>query len=137
MRRIVIDTNVVVPALLFGGVPGRLVPLWKEGNIHPIGSAAIFEEYLKVLAYPRFQLDEGEIDYLISVEILPYFEIVTVGPGDPYVVDDPADDRFVWCALAGKADGIISGDDPLLRLRNPPVPILTVAEFLRRRSRRG
>jgi putative PIN family toxin of toxin-antitoxin system len=137
MRRIVIDTNVVVSALLFGGVPGRLVRLWNAGEIHPIGSAAIFEEYLKVLAYPRFQLDEGEIEYLISVEILPYFEIVTVVLGHPYVVDDPADDKFVWCAIAGKADGIISGDDHLLRLRNPPVPIFTVAEFLRQRSRRG
>ena len=136
MIRIVIDTNVVVSALLFGGAPGKLVSLWKTGSIQPLGSAAIFAEYLKVFAYPRFQLSEGEIDYLISVEILPYFEIVAVEPGEPYVGRDPEDDKFIWCALAGKAEGIISGDEHLLRLRNAPVPILTVAEFLRRKSRR-
>ncbi len=136
MRRVVIDTNVVVSALLFGGAPGKLVSLWKTGSIQPLGSAAIFAEYLKVFAYPRFQLSEREIDYLISVEILPYFEIVAVEPGEPYVGRDSEDDKFIWCALAGKAEGIISGDEHLLQLHNPPVPILTVAEFLRRKSRR-
>jgi putative PIN family toxin of toxin-antitoxin system len=136
MRRIVIDTNVVVSALLFGGAPGKLVSLWKTGSIQPLGSATIFDEYLKVFAYPRFELSAGDIDYLISVEILPYFEIVTVEPGKPYVGRDPEDDKFIWCALAGNAEGIISGDEHLLRLNHPPVPILTVAEFLRRKSRR-
>jgi putative PIN family toxin of toxin-antitoxin system len=137
MKRIVIDTNVVVSGLLFGGTPGKLVPLWKTGSVQPLGSSGIFDEYLKVFAYPRFQLSEGEIDYLISVEILPYFEIVAVERGQPYVRRDPEDDKFIWCALAGSAEGIISGDEHLLRLRNPPVPILTVAEFLKRRSREG
>lgn len=80
-------------------------------------------------------MSEGEIDYLVSVEILPYFEIVVVALGEPYVRRDPEDDKFIWCALAGKAEGIISGDDHLLRLHDPPVPILTVAEFLRRKRR--
>ena len=83
MIRVVIDTNVVVSALLFGGAPGKLVSLWKTGSIQPLGSAAIFAEYLKVFAYPRFQLSEGEIDYLISVEILPSFEIAAGEPGEP------------------------------------------------------
>ena len=137
MKRIVIDTNVVVSALLFGGTPGKLVPPWKTGSVHPLGSANIFDEYLKVFAYHRFQLSEGEIDYLISVEILPYFEIVAVERGELFVRRDPDDDKFIWCALAGRAEGIISGDDHLLRLRKPPVPILTVAEFLKRKSQEG
>jgi putative PIN family toxin of toxin-antitoxin system len=131
MRPIVIDTNVVVSTLLFGGAPGKLVSLWKAGSLQPLGSAAIFAEYLKVLTYPRFQLSEDEIDYLVSVEILPYLEIVAVESGEPYVGRDPEDDKFIWCALAGKAECIISGDKHLLRLANPPVPILAVAEFLR------
>ena len=129
MIRIVIDTNVVVSALLFGGAPGKLVSLWKTGSIQPLGSAAIFAEYLKVFAYPRFQLSEGEIDYLISVKSYPFFEIVAVEPGEPYVGRDPEDDKSIWCALAGKAEGIIAGDEHLLRLRNAPVPILPSRNF--------
>ena len=51
ITRIVIDTNVVVSALLFGGVPGKLVPLWKTGRIRVFTSREMIEEYLRVLAY--------------------------------------------------------------------------------------
>ncbi|HYR03364.1 MAG TPA: hypothetical protein VES58_08475 [Syntrophobacteria bacterium] len=70
------------------------------------------------------------------MEISPYFEIVAVEPGEPCVGRDPEDDKSIWCALAGKAECIIAGDEHLLRLANPPVPILAVAEFLRRKGRR-
>ena len=54
--RVVIDTNVVVSALLFGGTPGELIPLWKSGRIKPLASAEIIDEYIRVLAYPKFKL---------------------------------------------------------------------------------
>jgi putative PIN family toxin of toxin-antitoxin system len=131
MKRVAIDTNVLVSALLFGGRPGTLVALWKRGAIRPAASAAIVEEYLKVLAYPRFNLSEQEIDYLISVEVLPWFDIVKASRGKSFVAADPGDDKFIWCALASGADAIISGDEHLLALAGPPVPILTVSRFLR------
>jgi putative PIN family toxin of toxin-antitoxin system len=132
MKRVVIDTNVLVSALLFGGTPGKLIPLWKNGIIEPVASKAIFAEYLRVLAYPRFDLSEQEIDYLLSAEILPWVDIVEVPPGEPVVPDDPADDKFVWCALAAGADAIISGDEHLLELDLPQLPILTPGQFLKR-----
>jgi len=131
MRRVVIDTNVLISGLLFGGTPGKLMPLWKSGRIQPLASEAIFQEYLRVLAYPRFVLSKTEIDYLIAVEILPWFEIITVPVGEPVVIDDPADDKFIWCALTGKADAIISGDEHMLSLPDSPVPIFTPSQFLR------
>ena len=131
MKRVVIDTNVLISGLLFGGTPGRLIALWKNSTILPLTSAAIFEEYLRVLAYPRFQLSKTEIDYLISVEILPWFEIIDVSPGKSMVAEDAAaDDKFIWCALSGEAEAIISGDEHLLSLPEPPVPILTPSQFL-------
>lgn len=131
MKRVVIDTNVLVSGLLFGGVPGEIVNAWKEGRIRPICSAEIVEEYLKVLAYPKFHLSEGEIEFLLSSEILPYFEVVEVDPGKSYVAKDPSDDKFVRYAAAGKAKAIISGDEHLLHLSRSPVPVVTAAEFLR------
>ena len=58
--RVVLDTNIVVSALLFGGQLERLIELWKEGKILPLCSKEIIDEYLKVLSYPKFQLTEEE-----------------------------------------------------------------------------
>lgn len=131
IRKVVIDTNVLVSGLLFGGTPGKLINQWKEGKIRPLCSTEIVGEYLRVLAYPKFALGESEIDFLLSQEILPWFEVVQVKPGKTYVKADPFDDHFIWCALDGKADVIISGDEHLLRLRSSPVPIMSVSEFLK------
>lgn len=131
MKKVVIDTNALVSALLFGGMPGKLVPLWKEGAIRPLCSKAIMEEYLRVLAYPKFELSENEIDYILYGEILPWFHVVTVPKGRSYVQSDPQDDIFIWCAIKGKADLIISGDSHLLKLTGSPVPILSASKFLK------
>ena len=131
ITRVVIDTNVVVSALLFGGVPGKLVPLWKTGRIRVLASKEMIEEYLRVLAYPKFELSEEEINYLLYQESLRYFEIVTTKPGPKIVEEDPSDDMFIRCAEAGKADTIISGDQHLLDLKSyDKIKILTPSQFL-------
>jgi putative PIN family toxin of toxin-antitoxin system len=56
VKRVVIDTNVVISALLFGGEPGELIPLWKSGRIKPLASKEMVDEYLRVLTYPKFGL---------------------------------------------------------------------------------
>jgi len=129
--RVVLDTNIVISALLFGGQLERLTDLWKEGKILPLCSKEIIDEYLKVLSYPKFQLTEEEISYLLTREILPWFEVVEVRKGKPYVEADPEDDKFIWCALEGKADFIVSGDKHLLELANSPVSIVSVRKFLK------
>ena len=131
MRKVVIDTTVLVSALLFGGNPGKLITLWKERYIQPLSSRDIMEEYLRVLAYPKFRLTKEEIEYLFSQELLPFFEVITVQPGQPFVTDDPWDDKFIWCALEGGAEAIISSDHHLLGIRSCPGPILSPSEFLR------
>ena len=131
VRKVVIDTTVLVSALLFGGNPGKLITLWKERYIQPLSSRDIMEEYLRVLAYPKFRLTKEEIEYLFSQELLPFFEVITVQPGQPFVTDDPSDDKFIWCALEGGAEVIISSDRYLLSLRSCPVPIFSLSEFLR------
>jgi putative PIN family toxin of toxin-antitoxin system len=130
VKRVVIDTNVLVSALLFGRDPGELITLWKENRIQPLSSKEIMGEYLRVLAYPKFRLTEEEIEYLFSHEVLPYFEVITVQSGQPFVIENPSDDKFIWCALEGGAEAIISSDQHLLSLRSCPVPILSPSEFL-------
>lgn len=129
--RTVIDTNVIVSAILFGGIPGELISLWKSGHIQPLASRDIINEYIKVLTYPKFDLSEKEISYILYNEILSYFEIITLKPGQIIIQKDPSDDKFLHCAKAGKASVIITGDQHLLSLKSyGKIIILTPSQFL-------
>ena len=133
MITIVIDTNVVISALLFGGGPGKLIELWKKKRIRPLISAEIMTEYLRVLTYPKFKLSEEEIYYIIHQEILPFFKVVKSIPGPSIIKKDPDDDKFIQCAQAGNANIIISGDSHLLALKSyHSITILSPTQFFRR-----
>jgi putative PIN family toxin of toxin-antitoxin system len=129
--RVVLDSNVVVSALLFTGISSKLVPLWQDNVISVLVSRAIVEEYLRVLSYPKFKLSEGDIKSLIQEELLPYVEVVKPGRRLRVVDRDPSDDKFVECAVAGKAGVIISGDKDLLFIgRYQKILIQSPAHFL-------
>ena len=129
--RTVIDTNVIISAILFGGIPGELISLWKSGHIQPLASKDIIDEYIKVLTYQKFKLSEKEINYILYNEILPYFEVVTLKPGQAIIQEDPSDDKFIHCANAGRASVIISGDQHLINLKSyGKIKILTLSQFL-------
>jgi putative PIN family toxin of toxin-antitoxin system len=129
--KVVVDTNVFVSALLFGGKPGKLILLWQRGTIRPLASKEIIDEYLRVLTYPKFKLTEEDVNFLLYHETLLYFEIIDVHPGPRIIRKDPEDDKFIRCALAGKAKWIISGDQHLLALKTyQKIKILSPADFL-------
>ena len=132
---VVIDTNVVVSGLLFSGTPSRLVSLWKAGLIEPVCSKEILDEYLRVLAYPKFSLSETEIGFLLNHEILSYFRAIDINRGNHEVIieSDPDDEKFILCALADKCNFIISGDRHLLELKSyHEIEIVTPSDFLER-----
>ncbi|MBU2056027.1 MAG: putative toxin-antitoxin system toxin component, PIN family [Proteobacteria bacterium] len=132
VTRAVLDTNVLVSALLFPGELERIVTGWKSGAFVPVFSRETFDEFRKVLAYPKFELTAQEIVALIEDEVLPFCEVVDVNEEIRGVCRDPADDPFLTCAVAANADCIVSGDRDLLDLgsfRN--IPIITAAAFLR------
>jgi uncharacterized protein len=131
MITVVIDTNVIVSAILFGGIPGELIPLWKSGRIKPLASKEIIDEYIKVLAYPKFELSEAEINYILYNEILTHFDIIQIKDTPVIIKVDPSDDKFIHCAKTGKAGAIISGDQHLLSIKTyQKIKILTPAKFL-------
>jgi uncharacterized protein len=129
--KVVVDTNVLVSALLFGGKPGELILLWQRARIKPLASKEIIDEYLRVLTYAKFKLSEEEINFLLYSEILPYLEVIDVPPGPRIIRNDPEDDKFIRCALAGKAGYIISGDHHLLSMKSfQKIKILSPSDFL-------
>lgn len=131
--RVVLDTNTLVSALLFSGTTSRLVALWQSRQITVLVSKPILQEYLRVLAYPKFRLTEDEIRGLIEEELLPFVEAVRVKRHLAIVRRDPEDDKFLECAVTGRAEYIITGDRHLRELGSyREITILTVGEFLRR-----
>ena len=133
VARLVLDTNVLVSALLFRGESSRLVPLWHNGRYRLAVSAPILREYLRVFAYPRFGLADDEIRAVANEYILPWCDPFPAGKGKP-VCRDPEDDRFLRCARTARARALISGDRDILVLapRWRGLPILTVPEALDR-----
>lgn len=128
--RAVLDTNVLVSALLFSGEMGHLVSSWKARKFLPVFSHDTFAEFRRVLAYPKFSLTPREIDALFQDEVLPFCEVVDVEDEITGLCRDHADDKFLSCAVAAKADYIVSGDKDLLVLGNfRNIPIITVAAF--------
>ncbi|MBX3301366.1 MAG: putative toxin-antitoxin system toxin component, PIN family [Nitrospira sp.] len=131
MIRAVLDTNVIVSALLFSGPPSQLVSAWQSGRLRPVVAAPVLEEYIRVLAYPKFTLTRAEIHGLIEAELLPFVETVTATPVVIPTLRDPDDAHFIACAMAAGVRWLVSGDGDLLSLhRIKSVEILSVAAFL-------
>lgn len=117
VKKVVLDTNVIVSALLFKGKLSVIVNLWKEGRINPVLSKETFKELIKVLAYPKFSLTEDEIRKLVEEEIVPYFELISSTAVVKNVCQDPDDDKFLSCALSASADFVVSGDKDLNKIK--------------------
>jgi len=115
---VVLDTNVVLSALVFtrGGI-ARLRQAWQAGACVPLASTATAQELIRVLAYPKFKLDETERQELLA-DYLPWAEVVQVPEPPPAVpaCRDPFDMPFLHLAAAGRADAIVTGDADLLVL---------------------
>ena len=127
--RLVLDTNVLVSALVFpAGSTSWLRTAWQSGTIRPLASRETTTELIRVLAYPKFRLDEDERDDLLS-DYLPWCETVVVR--DLSAVPDCRDhhDRaFLALASAGRADALATGDGDLLALTPVfPIPIISPA----------
>ncbi len=133
MIRAVLDTNVVISALLFSGPPSQLVSAWQSSRLRPVISAPILDEYIRVLAYPKFKLTSAEIRGLIEEELLPFTETVKVVPSAVPNVRDPDDAKFITCATTAGVRWLVSGDDDLLSLhRIKSVEVISVTGFLQR-----
>lgn len=136
--RAVLDTNVLVSALLFSGPPSQLVPAWQGGRLCLVVSAEILEEYVRVLAYPKFNLTGSEILSLIEKDVLPFVDTVRAKPISVPILRDPDDVKFLACAISAGVHWLVSGDDDLLSIgRVESVEIVSVTNFLRHLKRKS
>ncbi len=118
--RIVLDTNVVLSALLWRGKPYQLLETIRQrGDVHLCSSAALIEELTDVLTRPaatkRLALigktvREVLTDYVEAIELVEPVEVLRVVPGDA------DDDQVIAVAVAARAEIIVSGDSDLLSM---------------------
>ena len=128
--RFVLDTNVVLPALLFSsGGFAWVREAWLAERIVPLVSSATADELRRVVSYPKFRLTPDERDGRLA-GYFAWCEVLEVGLVENVPeCRDPSDVPFLELALSGKADAIVTGDQDLLVLAPAfSVPILTPQE---------
>jgi putative PIN family toxin of toxin-antitoxin system len=115
--KVVIDTNVLISGLYFGGVPAQVLTAWTDGRILLVVSPDILQEYRRVgleLAKGRASLTEA-LDTLLAI-IAVHAAVVNAPPLSAPVSEDPDDEKFLAAAVASSATLIVSGDKHLLRV---------------------
>ncbi|TAH43835.1 MAG: putative toxin-antitoxin system toxin component, PIN family [Gammaproteobacteria bacterium] len=136
--RIVADTNTVVSGLLWRAAPRRLIDAGREQRITLITSPVLLAELADVLGRSKF-IEPLRRDGLTAERLVAEYAAITqlVRPvAVPRVVArDPDDDHIIACALAAKADAIVSGDRDLLDLHEyQGIAILAASDAITRIS---
>jgi putative PIN family toxin of toxin-antitoxin system len=128
--KIVLDTNVLVSAIVFGGSPRRIIESIIEGPVHLALSREILDELEGVLARKKFGMSP-EIVRNVSNELESLCEIVAPRRRLTVITSDPYDNMVLECAAEAKADYIVSGDAHLLDFREfEGTKIVNPAQFL-------
>lgn len=114
--RLVLDTNIVASGLFWGGHPARLLDAAQLGEIELCTSRPLLAELARILTRRKFAKAVAATDLSIEDLVLDYVALTTVvTPARlaPTIAADPADDQVLACALAARADWIVSGDKHL------------------------
>ena len=133
LLRVVLDTNIVLSALVFGGGnSARVRRAWQSGAFTPRVSTATAQELVRVLAYPKFRLTAADQEELLA-DYLPYTTTVRIPDPPPAVPEcrDSFDVMFLHLAVAGKANLLVTGDrDSLALVGQTKFTILTLDAFV-------
>ena len=131
--RVVLDTNLVLSALVFGGGMGAVLRYrWHNQRFIPLASQETTRELIRVLTYPKFAFTPREQEDLLA-DYLPFCTTVKVPVPPPPTPPcrDPFDIPFLELAIAGGADFLVTGDRDLFSLSTEfPCPIVKAGEFL-------
>lgn len=125
--RLVLDTNVIISALLFDGLPEQLLLKSLSGPHQLILSPYIITETSRILE-TKFGVKPG--DLLLLQQFLNESELVYFDPFLNVISDEP-DNRILETAVIGKADYLVTGDKLLLALQSyQDLQIIKVSEWL-------
>ncbi|MCL4357905.1 putative toxin-antitoxin system toxin component, PIN family [Patescibacteria group bacterium] len=126
---IVIDTNVFLSAIVFGGQPRKLINLIADDALTLVTAEELVTELRRVITskFPEFIADLKKIEKLLESDAT----WVRLGGVTIAVSRDSDDDKFIEVAVLGNCHYIISGDKDLLDIKlYDSVKIVSVSEFL-------
>lgn len=129
MLKVVLDTNIFISGVIWGGVPGEVVDAWAAKKIEVVVSTEIINEIDKILK--KLNLPDVKVErfksQLFSNAIIVKPQIII-----DLIEKDPADNKFLECAVESQADFIVSGDKHLLDLKEiHEIKIITARELLK------
>jgi uncharacterized protein len=128
--KIVLDTNVFISGIFFGGPPSQILKSWRQSKLIIVLTQQILEEYQRV----------GEVlsEKYPSINIEPIIELFTIF-GEfietkgiiETICEDPDDNKFIECAIASQSKLIISGDKHLLTISGyKDIEVLKPRQFI-------
>ena len=118
--RVVLDANIYISGLVFGGTPRTLLIAARVGKFVLCFSDKIREEVERTLGQ-KFLWPPGQIRLACD----PLWKVashIATTTKLSIIAADPNDDRILECAVDGQADIIASGDGHILRLLKAPLP---------------
>lgn len=126
--RIVVDTNVLISGVFFGGAPRRILSSIVNREITAYATAEIVDEY-EVIVQEMIERKQGHINRTLLAPLIQAMEIVET-TSHIELCRDPEDDKFLECAKDAHALYIVSGDKDLLVIEKfEKIQIVTAKEF--------
>jgi putative PIN family toxin of toxin-antitoxin system len=121
--------------MLWGGKPAEIIKAAEQNKVSILTSEEIVAEISQVLTYPKlkniYQAEGLGSEDLIET-VLKNAKFVKVTTKLNVVLEHPADDKFIECAQAARAQYIVSGDNHLLKVAcYKKTQIVSVNEFLK------
>jgi putative PIN family toxin of toxin-antitoxin system len=125
----VLDTNVLVSGIFFGGLPRRILDAWADEKFELVLTPLIFDEYIQTC--DRLSASHPDLEYqAILVTIVGHGTLIPDVDSSEPITADPDDDKFMLCAEQAGAK-VISGDKHLLEATGwSGVEVLKPREFL-------
>ena len=126
--KIVVDTNVVISGVFFGGNPRQIVEAIVDGTINAYATAEIVDEYMGIIE-SMIDRKQGRLSQSI---LSPFFSSLKMIESKTVVAvsRDPDDDKFIECAIDSEALYVVSGDNDLLDIgQYKGIQIITAKEF--------
>jgi len=132
--KVVVDTNVIVSAFGWHGIPEQIIKLIITGKIQNFITMEMLTEVARVVSYPKLKFPESLQAEIIET-VFYFSQIVEPEEKVNIIKDDPKDNKVLECAITAEVDFIITGDHHLLNLNNfKGVKILTPKSFLKKKG---
>ncbi len=114
--KVVLDTNVLVSGIFFGGVPGKILDAWTERKFEIFVTPGILDEYASTLqTIGNKEAHSLRVDWIAA--IAEHAHHVLDPKTYPRICRDLHDDKFLYCAISIKADYLVTGDEDLKILK--------------------